>query len=72
MEESPKKHLLLDAYTLCSLWQRFLLARHLRDGDLARGKSSNKPKQASRSSVRNKVKLSYCELPLEVLMTDGG
>lgn len=33
--------LLLNAYTLCSLWQRFLLTLHLQDGDLARAKSSD-------------------------------
>lgn len=32
---------MLDAYTLCNLWQRFLLALCLQDGDLARAKGSN-------------------------------
>lgn len=40
-QETARGALLLEAYTLCTLWQGFLLALQLQDGDLAGAESLN-------------------------------
>lgn len=50
--------LVLEAYTLCNLWQR--LAPHLQDGGLARAKSANKTDLDRKGALSvTEIKLGY-------------